>query len=72
MTNDIIKLFSENCIDAFNEGAASLLVENRNRHIGTMLSSERGVYYSKPDFIFRRELEYSLENGWLEQEAWNK
>ena len=60
MTNDIIKLFSEDCIDAFNEGAASLLVENRNRHIGTMLSSERGVYYIQILYrmlCFRREHE---------------
>ena len=27
---------------------------------------------NKPDFIFRKELEYSLKNGWLEQEDWNK
>ncbi len=26
--------------------------------------------YNKPDFIFRKELEYSLKNGWLEQEDW--
>ena len=35
-------------------------------------SKIKNFLYSKPDFIFRRELEYSLENGWLEQEAWNK
>jgi hypothetical protein len=23
------------------------------------------------DFPFRKELEFTLENGWLEQEAWN-
>ena len=27
---------------------------------------------NKPDFIFRDELEYSLKNGWLEQEVWSK
>ena len=38
-------LFGENYILAFNSGIASRLVLNRNRNLGTMLASERSVFY---------------------------
>ena len=66
MINDIIKLFSEECIEAFNEGTASLLVKNRNRNIGAMFSSERSVYYIQILFrmlCFRREHELEPLNN---------
>ena len=60
MDNTITKLFSEEYIDAFNQGTASFLIKNRNRNIGAMFAAERGVYYVQILFrmlCFRREHE---------------
>ncbi len=60
MIDDVLKLFSQECLEAFNEGTASLLVKNRNKNIGSMFCSERSIYYIQLLFrmlCFRREHE---------------
>ncbi|HBM17354.1 MAG TPA: hypothetical protein DD381_13585 [Lentisphaeria bacterium] len=42
---DIKKLFSENYIEAFDEGVSSFLVKNRNKNLGAMFASDRALFY---------------------------
>jgi hypothetical protein len=53
-------LFTDNYIDAFNEGHAAKFISNRNKNLGALLTSERGVFYVQILFrmlCFRREHE---------------
>jgi hypothetical protein len=54
------KLFGENYLAAFNEGYAANFVLKRNRNLGVLLTSERGIFYVQILFrmlYFRKEHE---------------
>jgi len=53
-------LFSENYIEAFNNGSGAELVLKRNKSLGALLTSERSVFYVQiilRMLYFRREHE---------------
>ena len=53
-------LFTDNYIAAFNEGYAAKFILNRNKNLGALITSERGVFYIQILFrmlYFRKEHE---------------
>ena len=57
---DLIDLFAENYLEAFNRGEAAVLVTSRKSALGYLLNADRAVYYVQILYrllLFRREHE---------------
>ena len=66
------KLFTENYLDAFQEGDAVQLVLRRNRNLGFLFTAERGIFYIQILYrllCFRREHELEPLNEEIYREV---